>query len=364
MIRLVFGLGTRAVDRNDDDYVRIVALNAPARRPEANIDQARKYTQQKVDCLDLEAREFISKPFAEVVSADGNGNLLLELFASRDKEMEKRAARLGQKEIFSWAITFENLLTKTDFAKDMREMLKIVEDVYDSQVDIEFTVNFLSETEYKINLLQCRPLEMKGGPVTTDPTTTIKPQDILIEARGPIVGQSRQETIDQIIYVAPDEYLKLKNSDRYELARLIGRLSHIDSEKGKTIMLLGPGRWGTSTPSLGVPVSYPEINTISVLVEIAMLNKEMSADISLGTHFFNDLIESDTLYLGLLPHRQGNKIRTEFFENSPNILSEIFPDAQQWANVLKVINPEKVCKGRTINLYANAIEQKFICYCK
>jgi len=364
MIRLVFGLGTRAVDRNDDDYVRIVALNAPARRPEANIDQARKYTQQKVDCLDLEAREFISKPFAEVVSADGNGNLLLELFASRDKEMEKRAARLGQKEIFSWAITFENLLTKTDFAKDMREMLKIVEDVYDSQVDIEFTVNFLSETEYKINLLQCRPLEMKGGPVTTDPTTTIKPQDILIEARGPIVGQSRQETIDQIIYVAPDEYLKLKNSDRYELARLIGRLSHIDSEKGKTIMLLGPGRWGTSTPSLGVPVSYPEINTISVLVEIAMLNKEMSADISLGTHFFNDLIESDTLYLGLLPHRQGNKIRTEFFENSPNILSEIFPDAQQWTNVLKVINPEKVCKGRTINLYANAIEQKFICYCK
>ena len=50
MMRLVFGLGTRAVDRNDDDYVRIVALNAPARRPEANIDEARKYTQQKVDC--------------------------------------------------------------------------------------------------------------------------------------------------------------------------------------------------------------------------------------------------------------------------------------------------------------------------
>ena len=364
MMRLVFGLGTRAVDRNDDDYVRIVALNAPARRPEANIDEARKYTQQKVDAIDLEAREFVSKPFADIVSAGSNGNLLLELFASRDREMEKRAAQLGQKEIFSWAITFENLLTKTDFAKDMREMLRIIEDVYGSQVDIEFTVNFLNQTEYKINLLQCRPLEMKGGGAIIDPTTVIKPEDLIIKASGPVIGQSREVIIEQIIYVSPDEYLKLKISDRYELARLIGKLSHIDSEKGKVIMLLGPGRWGTSTPSLGVPVSYQEINTISVLVEIALLSKEMSADVSLGTHFFNDLIESDTLYLGLLPHRQENKIRTDFFENSQNTLSEIFPDAQQWANVLKVIDPQKVCRGRTLNLYANAIEQKFICYCK
>ena len=364
MMRLVFGLGTRAVDRNDDDYVRIVALNAPARRPEANIDEARRYTQQKVDAIDLEAREFVSKPFAEIVSTGGNGNLLLELFASRDKEMEKRAARLGQKEIFSWAITFENLLTKTDFAKDMREMLRIIEDVYGSQVDVEFTVNFLNETEHKINLLQCRPLEMKGGGATIDPTTVIRPEDLIIKASGPVIGQSREVTVEQVIYVSPDEYLKLKISDRYELARLIGKLSHIDTERGKTIMLLGPGRWGTSTPSLGVPVSYPEINTISVLVEIALLNKEMSSDVSLGTHFFNDLIENDTLYLGLLPHRQENKIRTDFFENSQNILSEIFPDMQPWANVLKVIDPKKVCGGRTLNLYANAIEQKFICYCK
>jgi hypothetical protein len=95
-----------------------------------------------------------------------------------------------------------------------------------------------------------------------------------------------------------------------------------------------------------------------------MLNKEMSADISLGTHFFNDLIESDTLYLGLLPHRQTNTFRTDFFENSLNKLTEIFPEASIWTNVLKVIDPQQACPGKKINLYANAIEQKFICYCK
>jgi len=364
MIRLVFGLGTRAVDRNDDDYARIVALNAPAKRPETS-ETARKYSQQKVDCIDLEAREFVSRPFAEIVSAAADDdNLRLELFASRDIEMEKRAAQLGQKEIFSRSITFEKLLTKTDFPKDMREMLNIIEKIYGSPVDVEFTVNFSSETDYKINLLQCRPLEQKEGGTIINPRMEKDSKDLIIDSAGPVIGQGRQITIDRIIYVSPEQYTKLKISDRYELARLIGKLSHIDSEKDKTIMLLGPGRWGTSTPSLGVPVAYPEINTISVLVEIAILNKEMSTDVSLGTHFFNDLIESDTLYLGLLPYRQGNILRTNFFENSPNMLAEIFPEAQNWTNVLKVIDPKIACPGRTINLYANAIEQKFVCYCK
>lgn len=363
MIRLVFGLGTRAVDRHDDDYARIVALNAPAKKPQTS-ETERKYSQQKVDCIDLEAREFVSRQFAEIVSAATDDNLQLELFASRDREMEKRASQLGRKEIFSWSITFDKLLKQTNFAKDMREMLKIVEGIYESPVDVEFTVNFQNETDYKINLLQCRPLEQRGKEAIINPNMEKESKDLIIDASGPVIGQGRQITIDRIIYISPDQYAKLKISDRYELARLIGKLSHIDTEKDKTIMLLGPGRWGTSTPSLGVPVSYPEINTISVLVEIVILNKEMSADISLGTHFFNDLIESDTLYLGLMPHRQNIIFRTDFFEKSPNMLTELFPEASTWTNVLKVIEPQKACPGKKLNLYANAVEQKFICYCR
>jgi len=364
MIRLVFGLGTRAVDRNDDDYARIVALNTPAKIPQTS-ETAGKYTQQKVDCIDLEAREFVTRQFQEIVSASmPDDNPQLDLFASRDREMEKRAAQLGRKEIFSLSLTFEKLLNKTGFAKEMREMLKTIQDVYASPVDVEFTVNFMNDTEFKINVLQCRPMEQRGGEEIAELGTKKDLRDLIIDAAGPVVGQGRHITIDRIIYVSPEHYTKLKISERYELARLIGRLSHIDTEKDKTTMLLGPGRWGTSTPSLGVPVSYPEINTISVLVEIVVLNKDMSADISLGTHFFNDLIESDTLYLGLLSHKKENVFRTDFFEKAPNVLAEILPDMQNWATVLKVIDPQKACPGRTINLYANAIEQKFVCYCK
>ena len=198
----------------------------------------------------------------------------------------------------------------------------------------------------------------------TSPEILNESRDLIIDSTGPVVGQSRHIPIDRIIYVAPEQYAKLKISDRYELARMIGRLSHIDSEIDKTIMLIGPGRWGTSTPSLGVPVSYPEINTISVLVEIAILNKEMSSDVSLGTHFFNDLIESETLYLGLLPYRKSNIFRTDFFMNSHNELADIYPEAKNGTDVIKVIGPQSAKPGRTLYLYANGIEQRYILYCK
>lgn len=363
MIRLVFGLGTRAVDRNDDDYARIVALNVPSKNPQSS-ESANKYTQQKVDCIDLEAREFITKQFSEVVPAPADDSLLLDLFASRDREMEKRAAQLGRKEIFSWSLTFEKLLEKTAFPKQMRHALSIIQNVYGTPVDVEFTVNFMNENEFKINILQCRPLEQKGGGPIMSPETLKDLKDVVIDANGPVIGRGRHIAIDRVIYVAPDQYIKLKISDRYELARLIGRLSHAGNETEKTIMLLGPGRWGTSTPSLGVPVSYPEINTISVLAEIAILNKDMSSDVSLGTHFFNDLIENETLYLGLLPYRKSNILRADFFMNSPNNLAEILPEAASWSDTLKVIDPQNAQPGKTLNLYANSIEQRFVLYCK
>ena len=103
--------------------------------------------------------------------------------------------------------------------------------------------------------------------------------------------------------------------DRYSIARLIGRLLHLRGETvagtlpqppRKNVMLIGPGRWGTTTPSLGVPVHFAEINTVAVLCEIVAMRDDLVPDVSLGTHFFNDLVEKDMLYLALFPKREGN----------------------------------------------------------
>ena len=156
VVRLVFGLGTRAVDRSDDDYTRIVALNAPNRRPEANFDEVRDHAQQRVDYLDLEANQLVSGDFTDLVTA--HPGLPLEMVASRD------ASEVGRRRSPpAWVLTFDRVLAETKFVEDMREILTTLQSAYSRPVDIEFTANFFGSGEYKINLLQCRTLQVKGS---------------------------------------------------------------------------------------------------------------------------------------------------------------------------------------------------------
>jgi len=158
-------------------------------------------------------------------------------------------------------------------------------------------------------------------------------------------------------------YGQLRISDRYSVARLIGQLMHREvSGRPKNIMILGPGRWGTTTPSLGVPVSFAEINTVSILCEIVAMRDDLVPDVSLGTHFFNELVESDILYLALFPDREGNFLNEAFFDRSPNKLAELLPDAARRSDVVRVIDAADLGNGGTINLHADALSQKVVCY--
>ena len=119
------------------------------------------------------------------------------------------------------------------------------------------------------------------------------------------------------MYVPPSVYGQLPIRDRYAVARLIGRLMHLtEPQPPRHVMLIGPGRWGTTTPSLGVPVSFAEIDTASVLCEIVAMRDDLVPDVSLGTHFFNDLVEMDILYLALFPDRKDNFWNRDLFRPS------------------------------------------------
>jgi pyruvate, water dikinase len=355
MLRLVFGLGTRAVDRSDDDYTRVVALNAPDRRPESNFDQVRRYSQRRVDVLDLEANQLVSDSFASVVRR--SPDLPLTFFASRD---ETQAA--AGPDAFPWVLTFDRLFQETPFVPDMSEMLGLLQQAYDYPVDVEFTANFVGQEAYKINLVQCRPLQVKGGGAITETPPGLRPEDILLEAHGAVIGQSRLVNIDRMIYVDPAVYGQLPMSDRYAVAKLIGRLAHVEEPRPpRTILLLGPGRWGTTTPSLGVPVRFADINTVSLVCEIVAMRDDLVPDVSLGTHFLNELIEMDILYMALFPTRADNRLNRVFFESQPNRLADLLPDAAAWARTVRVIDAARLAP-RTVRVHANTLKQKVVCY--
>ncbi|MDY7011481.1 MAG: PEP/pyruvate-binding domain-containing protein [Planctomycetota bacterium] len=366
VMRMVFGLGTRAVERHDDDYTRVVALNAPERRPESNFDEVSQYTQKKVDVLDLQGGQLLPRRFCDV--ARMSSDLPVNLFASHNDELALRSAQSGIDQVFPYVLTFEKLLRQTPLVGDMRKMLKVLQSAYDYPVDVEFTANFLGEGHYKINLLQCRPFQYKGGGVVSDPPEKITSDDLILEAAGAVIGQSRETDVDRLIYVVPSAYGQLPMSERYSIARLLGRITHIrkdDTDNPPTIMLLGPGRWGTSSPSLGVPVNFSDISPVSILCEIVAMRAELVPEVSLGTHLFSEMVEMDILYLALFPGKEGNFLNESFFKNTPNRLSDLLPDdAARWGRVVRVIDTADLDDIATVKLNANTVAQRVVCYIK
>jgi hypothetical protein len=363
MLRLVFGLGTRAVDRSDDDYTRVVALNAPDRRPEAGADEVRRYSQRNVDVIDLEANQLVSLDFGEV--AQRSPSLPIDMFTSEDRDLAQWAAERGLNPLAARMLTFDALLSETSFIADMGEMLHTLQEAYGCPVDTEFTTNFSTAGGgHRINLVQCRPLQVFGCGTAVEPPSDLQAQQVVLQASGAVIGRSRRIGVDRVVYIVPSVYGDLPLRDRYAVARLIGRIMHADGPPPpKTIMLIGPGRWGTTTPSLGVPVSFAEIDTVSVLCEIVAMRDDLIPDVSLGTHFFNELVEIDILYLALFPNRGNNAWSRTFFETeAPNRLTDLVPDAADWAETIRVIDFGDGAPAGPLWLNADTLRQQVLCY--
>ena len=320
VMRLVFGLGTRAVDRADDDPTRLVALNAPELHP-AREDQV----QRKMDCLDLK-RNQLGSGWVEDIIRD-NDSLPMDLFTSRPPREKQRL------------LTFAPLFRDTDFVADFRKLLQCLETAYGVPVDIEFSANFTDERRYRINLLQCRPFQVR--PEGGSAECTLTPSEHWIDATGPVIGAGRQFPVDRIILVEAEAYADLSEQKRHAVAKIIGRLNKL-TPPGTRLVLIGPGRWGTSQPSLGVPVRFNDINQASAVYELAAMHEHLVPDVSLGTHFLNELIESHMLYTALRPDQNGNRIDLAPIRERANKLSHLLPDAAAYENVIRVIFPQNL----------------------
>ena len=358
VLRLVYGLGTRAVDRADDDYTRLVALNAPMKRPEHNFDQVRQYAQRRAEFIDMEANHLMSGDAIDVI--ESAPNLPRHLFVSTDRRTRDREGRPVP------VLTFDRLLSRTDFVRTVREMLAALHAAYDYPVDIEFTANFDSTGAYRLNLLQCRPLQVRGVEDVTGMQQALDcTSDPIISARGAVIGHSRILAIDRVIYVVPEAYTSLDIQSRHALAKALGAINSAcqAADPAPSILLIGPGRWGTSSPSLGVPISFPDINGVAVLCELVTMHDSLVPDVSLGTHFINELVEMDMLYVALFPFQEGNVIRTKALAACANLLPRLCPELARWEQAILVIEAERLAgAGNRLKLAADSREQRVVCF--
>lgn len=353
VLRLVFGLGTRAVGNNGEEHIRLVALNEPELQLQNNAEM--RY-QQKADVLNLDSGQIYPLIFSEV--AQKCPKLPLEIIASKDERLERLARESKLKNIFTYSLTFSKLLKDTCFVNHMRSILKTLEKSYNNPVDIEFAVNILEDGSYKINLIQCRPIQVKKS-LTAKVLKEIPSSKCILKSSGPVIGRRREFKIDRIIYVIPEAYSSLPERDRYAIARYIGEI--VKDDETQCTMLIGPGRWGTTSPELGIPISFPEIKSVDVICEIAAMHEYLIPDLSLGSHFFNELIETDILYFAIQPNIENHFADYDFLNNTAISSEQTSTDAEKWKNIVRVIYSNKE-KNMTYHFVATPQGQKAILY--
>ena len=357
MLRIVFGLGTRAVNRVENDYPRIVALDAPLMKPYTKQEDMKRFSQNEVDLLNLQENVFQTIPAADLLTHDIEAHL--DLIATRDMAASEYLQSVGKQAKDVWILTFDELLENTSFVQTMSKMLKKLEQVYRYPVDIEFTVNFNTQGKPQINLLQCRPFQTKGHYSRVELPGKISKSKILLQQEANFMGGSVYQAISRIIYIDPRGYAGLSLSEKHEVARLTGKLNRqIGKREVMPTILLGPGRWGTTTPAMGVPVTFSEINNVTAIGEIAYQDGALIPDLSFGTHFFQDMVEMDIFYMAIYPEKDGVLFNTAWMKKQPNILTDLMPEDARFANVVHVYD----MRARDLRLLSDIVTQKMICF--
>lgn len=349
LIRMVPGLGTRAVDRVKDDYPMLIAPGQPGLRVNVSPDEIIHYSPCKMDVINLETNSFETVNLQEFAANHSDDFPALRQIMSIMSDGHLRQISmtdyvLKKDELVA---TFDNLISNTPFIQRIRTVLKVLQDALKTPVDIEF-----ASDGNDFYLLQCRP-QSRGTECESSPIPKDIPEKDIIFSANRYVSNGTIADITHLVYVDPFQYNKLKNrEDMLDVGRVVNALNSFLPRK--QFILMGPGRWGSRGDiKLGVNVTYSNINNTAVLIEIARKKGNYIPELSFGTHFFQDLVEASIRYLPLYPDDEKVIFNEIFFTNSPNILSVILPQYQHLSNVVKVIDVPKTTGGKIVRILMN-----------
>ncbi len=350
LIRIVPGLGTRAVDRLTDDYPVLIAPGQPRLRANVTADEVVRYSPKKMDVINLTTNTFETIDIRAMLKEYGSEYPIINKIVSiLDYDHIKHPRMLGMdfdKEDF--VVTFEGLFERSIFVKQVNVIMSILQENLNFPVDIEF-----ASDGNDFYLLQCRS-QSYGQDSKPAPIPDNLPEDKVIFSANRYVSNGTVPDITHIVYVDPGGYSELStHQDMLDVGRIVGRLNKMLPKR--QFILLGPGRWGSRGDiKLGVNVTYSDINNTAMLIEIARKKKDYVPDLSFGTHFFQDLVEASIRYLPLYPDDDGILFNEAFLKGSKNMLGEFLPDFSRLSDVVSVINVPGSADGDILKVLMNA----------
>ena len=350
LIRIVPGLGTRAVDRLSDDYPILIAPAQPGLRVNVTLDEMIRYSPKKIDVINLDSCTFETVDIKTLIKEYGqvypNINKIVSIL--KDDHLQKPRALGINFEKDDFVVTLDGLIKDTPFLQKVLAILTKLEEEYREPVDIEFAHD--GDDFY---LLQCRTQSYSSDTKPPEIPEDIPEERIVFNANR-FISNGVVNDILYIVYVDPQKYSEISNhDDLLAVGEAVGKIN-VKLPK-RSFILMGPGRWGSRGDiKLGVSISYSDINNTSMLIEIARKQKDYVPDLSFGTHFFQDLVEANIKYLPLYPDDEGIIFNEEFLTQSKNILPDILPDFDHLSEVIKVIDIPASAKEAHLQILMNA----------
>lgn len=347
-VRLVAGLGTRAVDHVGNDYPRLVALSHPELRARSDAKSVAIHSQHSLDVIDMAENTIKTLPLEEVLHSEvWIQRLLASVYKDGDLLPIRTNTSAEQGEL---VLTFDGVMRKTDFADRMQRTLSHLETHYKSPVDMEFTVHLQKqdgEIRSRLYILQCRPQSHLVEQEVKLPAEL--PEEQVVFSTSRVAPHGKVEGIRYVLFVPHEGYFNLPSAEaRQQLTRTIGKLNKV--LKGEGFICVGPGRWGTVNPDLGVQVNYSDIYNTRALVEVSGQGVGTAPEPSYGTHFFQDLIESKIFPLAVHLDDEDALFNRAFFYDTPNRVATWLPEAEVADGALRLIAVDDVKRDATISL--------------
>ncbi|MDP4280510.1 MAG: PEP/pyruvate-binding domain-containing protein [Bacteroidota bacterium] len=313
---IAFGLGKYIVDggvgiRFSPRYPKkILQLSTP--------DLALSETQKTFYALDLDADHFVPN-IDETVNLlklkikDGEEDSALRLIASTfdyDSNQLRDGTLMPGKRI----VTFSQILNHGTFplAEILQMVLEIGQKEMGKPVEIEFAVNLdLPPGDPRVfSLLQIRPIAGRNDTVDLNEDEIVPDEAIVLSKSA--LGNGIIKDVHDFVYIRPDSFSAAKSP---EIARRLENLNDRLKNEKRGYVLVGPGRWGSSDPWLGIPVKWPQISGARVIVESGLSTYRI--DPSQGTHFFQNLTSFHVGYFTVNPYINEGKYDLDFLNSVP-----------------------------------------------
>lgn len=299
IVNVVFGLGKSVVEggktlRFSPEFPKkILQLSQPY--------LAMRDSQKMMFALDLRPGAFkISRnegvnlahiPVTEVIPDYANSNLVFSTYSAVNSRIVPGVEESGAR-----IVSFDVILKygKYPLAKALSEIMDICRKELLCEVEIEFAADVAPSGKLSLKLLQVRPISSYSAEQEVNFDELKTSLGTLFLESGKALGNGFVNDVSHIVYIAPDKFNSLSTR---EIAAELAEINNTFKSRNEGYILIGPGRWGSSDPNLGIPVIWSDISEAKMIVEYSMPGFQVEP--SQGTHFFQNITSLGVGYLSI-----------------------------------------------------------------